>query len=408
VTGPLTGIRIVELGVWVAGPAAAGIAADWGADVIKVEAPAGDPMRRMLAVTGGGGADLPSPPFDLDNRGKRSVVLDLDSAEGGAQMHELLATADVFLTNLRPDAVDRLGLGPDTVRAAHPRLIYASVTGYGRDGPDTWRAGYDVGAFWARSGLAALAVPPDAPQPGFRGGVGDHITAITTLSGILGALIQRNTSGEGTLVETSLLRTGIYCLGWDLGIRLRFDKLPDTSPRTEASNPMINVYRTADEKWFWLLGVEADRLWPKLLAAIDRKPWGDDDRWRTARDRRHNCKELIAELDELFATGTRDEWTARFDEHDVWWAPVQTPSEVVADPAAEAAGGFVDVPTPDGAAMGTGETVRMVSSPVDFSHTPWEARGPVPSLGQHTEEVLLELGYDWDRIIELKETGAIP
>ncbi len=167
----------------------------------------------MLAVTGGGGADLPSPPFDLDNRGKRSVVLELDTDAGRDAMHKLLASADVFLTNLRPDAVDRLGLGPDAVRAAHPKLIYASVTGYGREGPDTWRAGYDVGAFWARSGLAALAVPPDEPQMGFRGGVGDHITAITTLSGILGALLQRQQTGEGTLVETSLLRTGTTASG---------------------------------------------------------------------------------------------------------------------------------------------------------------------------------------------------
>ncbi|MEY2449606.1 MAG: hypothetical protein QOH79_3082 [Acidimicrobiaceae bacterium] len=384
--GPLDGIRIVELGVWVAGPAAGGIAADWGADVIKVEAPSGDPMRRMLAVTGGGGADMPSPPFDLDNRGKRSVVLELDTEEGRAAMHKLLASADVFLTNLRPDAVDRLGLGPDAVRAAHPQLIYASVTGYGREGPDTWRAGYDVGAFWARSGLAALAVPPDAPQLSFRGGVGDHITAITTLSGILGALIQRQATGEGTLVETSLLRTGIYCLGWDLGIRLRFDKLPGSAPRTQQSNPMINVYRTADAKWFWLLGVEADRLWPKLLAAIDRKEWGDDDRFRTARDRRHNCEALIALLDALFATKTRDEWTAQFDEHDVWWAPVNTADDVIVDPQAIAAGAFVDVP----AAAGS-DAHRAVASPVRFGTEDGRPRGGVPALGEHTDEILREL-----------------
>lgn len=386
-TGPLAGVRIVELGVWVAGPAASGIAADWGADVIKVEAPSGDPMRRMLAVTGGGGADLPSPPFDLDNRGKRSIVLELDTEEGQSAMQKLLASADVFLTNLRPDAVDRLGLGPDAVRAAHPKLIYASVTGYGREGPDTWRAGYDVGAFWARSGLAALAVPPDAPQMGFRGGVGDHITAITTLSGILGALLQREHTGEGTLVETSLLRTGIYCLGWDLGIRLRFGKLPDSAPRTQQTNPMINVYRTADESWFWLLGVEADRLWPKLLAAIDRKEWGDDDRFRTARDRRYNCEALIALLDALFATKTRDEWTALFDEHDVWWAPVNTADDVIADPQAIAAGAFIDVPASAGS-----DAHRAVASPVRFGTDDVDARvRGVPALGEHTEEVLREL-----------------
>jgi crotonobetainyl-CoA:carnitine CoA-transferase CaiB-like acyl-CoA transferase len=344
-------------------------------------------MRRMLAVTAGGGADLPSPPFDLDNRGKRSVVLELDTEAGMASMQKLLATADVFLTNLRPEAVDRLGLAPEIVRAAHPRLIYASVTGYGREGPDTWRAGYDVGAFWARSGLAALAVPPDAPQQSFRGGVGDHITAITTLSGILGALLQRERTGEGTLVETSLLRTGIYCLGWDLGIRLRFGKLPDSAPRTQQSNPMINVYRTADESWFWLLGVESDRMWPKLLAAIDRKEWADDDRFRTARDRRYHCEELIALLDTLFITKSRDDWTALFDEHDVWWAPVNTADDVIADPQAIAAGAFVDVP----AAAGS-DAHRAVASPVRFGTDDLgaAARG-VPALGEHTEEVLREL-----------------
>src|SRR5262249_40371623 len=162
-------------------------------------------------------------------------------------------------------------------------------------------------------------VPPDDPQPQFRGGVGDHVTAITTLAGILGALWQRDRTGEGQVVETSLLRTGIYCLGWDLGIQLRFGKLASTMPRTEQSNPMINVYRAADGKWFWLLGVESDRLWPKLLRAIDREKWLDDDRYRTPRDRRHNAEGLIAQLDELFAAKPRDEITAAFDAHDVWW-----------------------------------------------------------------------------------------
>ena len=385
-TGPLAGFRIIELGVWVAGPAAGGIAADWGADVIKVEAPAGDPMRRMLQVTGGAGADVPSPPFDLDNRGKRSVVLELDTDEGRATMHKLLATADVFLTNLRPDAVDRLGLGPEDLRAAHPRLVYCSVTGYGREGPEPWRAGYDVGAFWARSGLASLAVPPDAPQPHFRGGVGDHITAITALSGILAALLQREKTGEGTLVETSLLRTGIYTLGWDLGIRLRLGKLAPTAPRTKQTNPMVNVYCAGDGQWFWLLGVEADRLWPKLLAAIDRKQWGDDERFRTPRDRRHNCEALIADLDALFATRPRDEWTEAFDEYDVWWAPVNTVDDVIEDAQAIAAGAFVDVPEAAGA-----PAHRAVNTPIRFSsHTDARTRG-TPALGEHTEEVLRDL-----------------
>lgn len=381
----LDGVRVVELGVWVAGPAAGGVLADWGADVIKVEAPAGDPMRRMLQVTGGGKEGMASPPFDLDNRGKRSVVIDLRTDEGKADMERLLATADVFLTNLRPEAVDALGLDAEAVRARHPRLIYASVTGYGRTGPDAGRAGYDVGAFWARSGLASLAVPEGAPQPTFRGGVGDHVTALTALAGVLGALYERERTGEGRLVEVSLLRTGAYCFGWDLGLELRWGKLGPTLPRTEQPNPMINVYEPADGAWFWLLGVEADRLWPKLLAAIERPEWADDERWRTARDRRRNASSLIGALDALFATRPRAEWTAAFDQHDVWWAPVNTPADVTRDPQAIAAGTFVDVP--GGAWVGEH---RAVASPVTFDGTPISPR-PVPALGEHTDDVLGEL-----------------
>lgn len=382
----LDGVRVVELGVWVAGPAAGGVLADWGADVIKVEAPSGDPMRRMLQVTGGGREDIASPPFDLDNRGKRSIVLDLRTPAGQADMQRLLATADVFLTNLRPEAVADLGLAPEVVRAAHPRLIYGCVTGYGRAGPDAGRAGYDVGAFWARSGLASMAVPPDQPQPHFRGGVGDHVTALTALAGISAALFERERTGEGRLVEVSLLRTGTYCFGWDLSMELRWGKLGPTSPRTAQGNPMINPYQAADGAWFWLLGTEADRLWPKLLAAIERPEWADDERWRTARDRRHHATELIAELDALFATRTRAEWTAVFDQHDVWWAPVNTPAEVVVDPQAVAAGAFVEVPGGDWV-----EPHRSVASPIAFDGEQIEP-GAVPALGQHTEAILGELG----------------
>ncbi|MDQ2651366.1 MAG: CoA transferase [Actinomycetota bacterium] len=381
----LDGVRVVELGVWVAGPAAGGVLADWGADVIKVEAPAGDPFRRMLQVTGGAGADMASPPFDLDNRGKRSVVLDLRTDEGRGHMQRLLATADVFLTNLRPEAVAELGLGSDALRAAHPSLIYACVTGYGRTGPDAGRAGYDVGAFWARSGLASTAVPDGEPQGHFRGGIGDHVTALTVLSGILGALYERERTGEGRVVDVSLLRTGTYCFGWDLSMQLRWGKVGPTFGRAEQTNPMINPYRASDGAWFWLLGVESDRLWPKLLAAVDRAEWADDERFASPRARRHNAAELIGLLDAMFATRTRDQWTAIFDQHDVWWAPVNTPADVVADPQAEAAGAFVDVP---GGAWS--DAHRAPASPVQFDGQPITP-GPVPALGEHTEQILKEL-----------------
>jgi crotonobetainyl-CoA:carnitine CoA-transferase CaiB-like acyl-CoA transferase len=382
--GPLAGVRVVELGVWVAGPGAGAVLAEWGADVIKVEAPEGDPMRRLFSITAGHG-QTQSPPFDLDNRGKRSVVLDLRAPEGRDAMRRLVATADVFLTNLRPDAVERLGLGPSTLLGELPHLVYASVTGYGRDGPDADRAGYDVGAFWARTGMALSTTPEGEAPASIRAGLGDHVTAMTLVAGICAALHARDASGQGQLVDTSLLRTGIWCVGWDLGIQLRFGKLAPTLPRTETMNPAMNPYQAADGLWFWLLGLESDRHWPGICRAVRHPEWCEDEPFATSRGRRKDAAVVIAALDAAFATEDRAEWVRRFDEEGVWWAPVHSPADVVSDPQAIAAGAFVDVPAGAGA-----EAHRAVASPVTFGTGPAEV-GPVPGLGEHTAEVLAEL-----------------
>ncbi|MBK9179008.1 MAG: CoA transferase [Acidimicrobiales bacterium] len=398
----LQGISVVELAVWVAGPSAGGVLADWGADVVKVEPPAGDPMRELFGALGGGSL-AGSPPFDLDNRGKRSVVLDLAVPEARQALDRLLGGADVFLTNLRPAALERLGLGPEAVGSRHPRLVYAAVSGYGPAGPDRDRAGYDVGAFWARTGIARTLVPEGEDPPGIRSGFGDHVTGITTVAGILAALLDRTRTGTGRVVETSLLRTGIWCLGWDLGIQLRYGKLAPTLPRTEAAAPLVNSYRAGDGRWFWLLGLEADRHWPGVVAAVDRPDLAADPRFADARARRKNAPALIAELDRAFAGRTRGEWVERFDANDVWWAPVQTAEEVVRDPQALAAGAFVEIPPADR----DGRAVSAVASPVSFRGVDTGPSGPVPALGAATEEVLRQVGYDDAGLDALRRSGAL-
>jgi crotonobetainyl-CoA:carnitine CoA-transferase CaiB-like acyl-CoA transferase len=375
--GPLQGIRVVELGVWVAGPAAGGLMADWGADVIKVEPVTGDPQRAVFGALGV--ADQAGvPPFEIDNRGKRSVVIDLRTEDGLASMMALLADADVFITNVRTAGLQRLGLDAESLSAKFPRLIYGIITGYGLDGPDVDRAGYDIGAFWSRSGLAHTTVAPDELPPGLRSGQGDHTTALSLASGVMAALFDRERTGKGRVVSTSLLRTGIYTIGWDVGVYLRYGKRQGTRARHKNTAPQMNCYRCSDGRAFWLLGLEGDRHWPGMLKAIGREDLATVANFVNARARALNAEELITVLDAHFATQDYAHWTSRFDEEDVWWAPLNSIPEAVADPQVIASGAFVKMTPQAGEAP-----YRAVNSPVDFDgYTP--TYGPVPKLGEHT------------------------
>jgi crotonobetainyl-CoA:carnitine CoA-transferase CaiB-like acyl-CoA transferase len=401
--GPLEGIRVVELGFWVAGPSAAGVLADWGAEVIKIEPPDGDPFRGLFLAASG--IEMPAnPPFELDNRGKRSIALDLRAPEARRIALELVERADVFVTNVRPAGLARVGLDYETLASRHPRLVYARVTGYGEAGPESHRPAYDIGAFWSRAGIAAALTPPGADPPYQRGAFGDHIAGVTLAGGVAAALLARQRTGRGQLVSTSLLRIGVFVLGWDTNTTLRLGVPARPMTRTATPNPLISCYRDRDGRWFWLLGLQGDRHWPDLVRAVERPEWLGDPRFATMQARREHSAELVAALDVVFAARPLAEWGEVLDRAGMWWAPVQTTEEVVADPQAIASGAFIEVPLADPA----GASVRMVASPVDFSTTPWGPRGPAPELGAHTEEILLELGYGWTAIGELKERGAIP
>ncbi|HME74428.1 MAG TPA: CoA transferase [Mycobacterium sp.] len=381
--GPMEGINVVELGVWVAGPAAGGILADWGADVVKIEPPSGDPARmfgRML------GLDIDvSPPFEMDNRSKRSIVLDLTTDDGRAVALELISGADVFVTNVRPAALQRLGLDFASVAADHPRLVYGLITGYGQTGPDANRAAYDIAAFWARAGLAHLLTRPGDTPPFQRGGMGDHSAGMTLAAAICAALVARDRTGSGQLVSTSLYRQGAYIVSFDMNTYLMTGQPIAVGQRETMGNPCMNNYAAGDGRRFWVVGLEAERHWPPLCRAVGRAEWLTDPRFSDARSRAVNGVELIAELDQIFATKPLDEWAEIFGgEPDFFWSPVNTVEDVFADEQFHAAGGMVDVP--DGQAM-----VPMVATPADFHGTPWAPRSPAPALGAHTDEILAEL-----------------
>lgn len=398
--GPLEGIRVVEMGVWVAGPSAAAILCDWGADVIKIEPPTGDPFRGLFASALG--AMIPvNPPFEVDNRGKRSVALNLETDEGRGIARALIERADVFVTNMRPRAVEDFGLGYEDVKAFNPRIVYCQITGYGPESDERDRAAYDIGAFWARSGVAMSLTAPGHDIPQQRGGMGDHMTGANAAGAIAAALFHRERTGEGQRVAVSLIRTGVYMMGWDFALALRLGADVNTYDRYHAVNPIIDCYQAKDGRWFWLLLLQADRHWPDLIRAIERPDLAEDERFRDITARREHAPELVAELDKVFATRTLAEWGAIFERENVWWAPVNTIPQAIQDPVVRQSGALREVSGPDG-------TITLVATPADFYGTPVGPRGISPELGQHTEEVLLELGYDWERIVALKESGAIP
>lgn len=394
----LEGLKVVELATYIAAPGAAGVMADWGAAVIKIESPQGDPMR--AAFDDLTSAHEGNPVFEMDNRGKRSIVLDITTPEGRAAAARLAVEADVFLTNVRPAALKRAGLDYEALSAANPRLVYCSLTGYGLEGEEANRPGFDVTAFWARSGVASLTAPKGTDPFALRTGVGDHTCSLATVSAILAAVFERGRTGKGRLVETSLLRTGVYTLSSDMAVQLRFGRIASTRPREQAINPLANYFKTADGRWLCLHPRGGGSDWPDIARAIGQPELATDPRFAKGRDRRTNGAELVRTLDAAFAGMSRAEAGARLDAADVVWAPVQTPAECAADPQAEAAGCFVQTPDPAGGGF------RAPASPARFPGADDGPKGPAPALGQHTREILSELGYSPGEIDALCGGGA--
>ncbi len=396
--GPLAGVRVLEVANWLAAPAGCALLADFGADVIKVEPPRGDPYRGYRPKPDG--TREVNVAFAADNRGKRGMTLSLDQPGARDVVYRLVRDADVFVTNLLPRRRERYGLTYDELTVHRPDLIYVSVTGYGSEGPDRDRPGYDYAAFWARTGIMGLLGEPDAPPPPQRPGMGDHTTAMLIAGSVAMAMLDRQRTGKGQTIDVSLHNTGLWVLANDVNAALRGTEAVRVS-RSTVPNPLWNNYRTKDGRWIMLVMLVSDMYWPGFCRAIDREELEHDPRFSTFDSRVQNREELIAMLDDLFARRTLDEWAPALDECSLIWAPAKTLGEVLADPQTRARAAFTKIEHAD-----AGE-IEIVDTPVKFGRATVGARGPAPELGQHTEQVLLDAGYGWDEIAALRDAGVI-
>jgi len=408
--GALEGIKVVDWTIWQFGPVAATMLGDLGADVIKIEALDGDPGRSLMTLRGvdrgleGGRNSY----FEANHRNKRSIALDLKKEEGVAVAHALVSEADVFIQNFRQGVAERLGLGYEELREIRPSLIYGSGSGYGPKGPDSNLPALDT-AGQARSGLM-FATGPDGAEPyPVQGVVADQVAGITLAWGILAALVARNIHGIGQRVDVSHLSSSMWLQGLavSMGLLSR-DKpksevnLSSAAARARAYNPLSNYYRCEDGRWLMLANLQADRYWPSFARAVGLEHLIDDPRFHDTRARGDNCSELIAILDEVFMQKPYDEWDAILREGgDFIFAPVQRLTELEKDAQVIANDYITEVDHP---VLGPS---KFADHPVRYSETPHSIRQVAPDLGEHTEEILLELGYDWSRIARLQELGVI-
>ena len=400
---PLEGIRVIDWTIWQQGPVASVMLGDLGAGVIKIEERVGgDPGRGVLRAQGLDLKDRPNFYFEANNRNKRSLAVDLKKPAGVEIVQRLAEGADVFVQNFRKGVAGRLGLDAATLRARNPRLVYASATGYGPEGPESGAPSFDYLGL-ARSGIMYSAGEPDDEPLAIAGGIADQMGAVMLAYGVVVALLARERTGRGQEVDASHLGSMAWLQGLGLSARLMLGRALPRQSRRFATNPLWNHYRCADGQWLALSMLQPDRYWTRLCQVLEIPEAAADERFATMLPRMMNCGECIALLDGVFAQRPRPEWLRRLAAGgDFIFSVVNSVDDLPDDPQMIANGYVTPFEHP------TFGTTRVVGIPIRLSETPGEIRLPAPEFGQHTEEILTELlGYSWDDVGHLKDDEVI-
>lgn len=394
----LKGLKVVEMATWLFGPMSACILSEMGAEVVKVEPHEGDPMRGLIHRLHDGVDWV----FEIPNRNKRSVALNVRTPEGIEALRRLLADADVFIVNLRRGALKRLGIDYASIKADHPRLIYAHATGYGTEGPDIDRPAFDELAYWARGGFMETLGPPDSEPIRLVGAMGDLPSAMNLSTAIFAALYQRELTDQGQFVTCSLYGGGIWANGFAIQGALATGENFPRSDRYSAFNPLYNSYRSSDGKWMQLAMIQEERFWGPFAEAIEQPILTEDPRFAEASVRRKHIREAVEVIERRIGEEPRDHWAAIFDARDFPWAPAADSVEIANDPQA-AANGYVRTMQ-----HRTAGDFKIFGLPFQLEQAPTETHSSAPELGEHTEVVLEELGYNWNEIAAMKQSGVIP
>lgn len=401
---PLEGLLVLDWSVWQQGPACSAMLADMGAEVIKIEQRGkGDPGRYFVGTGGKDTSQYPNWYFEANNRGKKSITLDLKKPEALEVVYALTEKSDIFVQNFRKGVAERLGLDYATLKKINPRLIYGSATGYGPEGPDSAEPSFDF-LGQARSGIMNAVGEPDMPPLSITGGIADQMGAIMLAYGIMTAVVARERHGIGQAVDVSHLGSMAFLQGLSLTMKLMTGSAMRRYFRTQAGNPIWNHYRCADDRWIALAMLQSDRYWGDITRLLGRPELAEDPRFIDLRSRARNRVACIEILDEIFAMKPRDEWVKalREDQGDYIYSIVNDVDDLPDDPQIRANNYVVDVEHPEHG------TIQMLGMPIGLSETPGAIRSLAPELGQHTEEVILEvLGWDWDRISALHEKEVI-